>query len=316
MRYYVAQRLISIVFVLFGVSLIVFAVMHLTPGDPARIMLGPMATPKDLARLQEELGLTDPIYVQYFKWISRALRGDFGRSISLRRAVMDEVLLRFKGTLILALPAILFSFTLGIAIGVLSAVRQYSFLDRFSMGLAMFGISMPSFWFGLVLIIIFSLHFRIFPGTGMYSPGGGNDFGDLVHHLVLPALTLAVVPMAVIARVTRSNMLEVIRQDFIRTARAKGLGEGSVTMKHAFRNTLVGIVTVLGLEVGFLLAGTVYVETVFSWPGVGSMLVNAILTRDFPLVQGGVMLIATSYVFINLATDLLYVYLDPRVHLT
>jgi peptide/nickel transport system permease protein len=149
----------------------------------------------------------------------------------------------------------------------------------------------------------------------MYSPGGGNDLGDLLRHLVLPAITLAVVPMAVIARVTRSNLLEVIRQDFIRTARAKGLAEGAVTMRHAFRNTLVGLVTVLGLQIGFLLAGTVYVETVFSWPGVGSMLVNAILTRDFPLVQGGVMLIATSYVFINLATDLLYVYLDPRVQL-
>jgi peptide/nickel transport system permease protein len=180
---------------------------------------------------------------------------------------------------------------------------------------AMFGISMPSFWFGLVLIMLFSLHLRLFPGTGMYSPGGDNQLGDLLHHLVLPAVTLALVPMAVIARITRAQMLEVIRQDFIRTARAKGVSEWRVTMRHAFRNTVVGLTTVLGLQVGFLLAGTVYVETVFSWPGVGSMLVNAILTRDFPLVQGGVMLIATCYVCINLVTDLLYVYLDPRVRL-
>ncbi|MGQ0568156.1 MAG: ABC transporter permease [Armatimonadota bacterium] len=314
MRRYVAQRLISVAFVLLGVSFIVFLVLHLSPGDPAQILLGPLATPGELTVLREQLGLDRPILVQYGRWLSQVVRGDFGRSIVLHRAVLPEVWGRFKATVVLAAGGLVLAFPLGILAGVLSAVRRGSALDRISQVIAMIGISMPAFWVGLLLIIGFSLRLRWLPGTGMYSPAGDGGLGDLLIHLILPAVTLSLVPLAVVSRLTRSNMLDAIAQDYVRTARAKGAPERRVIARHAFRNTLVPMVTVLGLEVGFLLAGAVYVETVFSWPGIGFMMVNAILTRDFPLVQGGVLLIATTYVTINLATDLLYSYVDPRIH--
>lgn len=313
MRRYVAQRLVSVAFVLLGVSFIVFLILHLTPGDPAQILLGPLATSSELAALRERLGLDKPILVQYGRWLSHVAKGDFGRSIVLRRPVLTEAWSRFKATVILAVGGMLVAFPLGVASGVISATRRGSLIDRLSAILSMVSISMPAFWVGLLLIMGFSLKLGWLPGTGMFSSAGDGGVGDLLIHLILPAVTLALVPLAVIARLTRSNMLEVIGQDFIRTARAKGAPERWVIARHAFRNTLVPLVTVLGLEVGFLLAGAVYVETVFSWPGIGSMMVNAILTRDFPLVQGGVLLIATTYVLINMATDLLYVYVDPRV---
>ncbi|MGQ0549533.1 MAG: ABC transporter permease [Armatimonadota bacterium] len=313
MRRYVAQRLVSVAFVLLGVSFIVFLVLHLTPGDPAQILLGPLATPGELATLREQLGLDKPVLVQYGRWLSHVATGDFGRSIVLRRPVLPEAWSRFKATVILAAGGMLVAFPLGVASGVLSATRRGSPLDRLSAVLSMVSISMPAFWVGLLLIMGFSLKLGWLPGAGMFSAAGDGGVGDLLIHLILPAITLALVPLAVITRLTRSNMLEVIGQDFIRTARAKGAPERWVIARHAFRNTLVPLVTILGLEAGFLLAGAVYVETVFSWPGIGFMMVNAILTRDFPLVQGGVLLIATTYVLINMATDLLYVYVDPRV---
>jgi peptide/nickel transport system permease protein len=313
MRRYVAQRLVSVAFVLLGVSFIVFLILHLTPGDPAQILLGPLATSSELAALRERLGLDKPILVQYGRWLSHVAKGDFGRSIVLRRPVLTEAWSRFKATVILAVGGMFVAFPLGVASGVISATRRGSLIDRLSAILSMVSISMPAFWVGLLLIMGFSLKLGWLPGTGMFSSAGEGGVGDLLVHLILPAVTLSLVPLAVIARLTRSNMLEVIGQDFIRTARAKGTPERWVIARHAFRNTLVPLVTVLGLEVGFLLAGAVYVETVFSWPGIGSMMVNAILTRDFPLVQGGVLLIATTYVLINMVTDLLYVYVDPRV---
>jgi peptide/nickel transport system permease protein len=302
--------------VLFGVSVVVFLIIHLTPGDPARIMLGAAARPDDIALLRHELGLDQPVYVQYARWITRALQGDLGRSISLKRPVLGEVALRFKNTILLSSAAMVVSFTLGIAIGVMSAVRRGSLLDRLAILLATFGLSLPSFWFGLMLIILFSVRLRLLPGTGMASPIGGGGVGDVARHMVLPTLALSVIPLAVIARYTRSAMLDVISQDYVTTARAKGLTEHVVVVRHVLRNTLVLIVTMLGLQVGFLLAGAVYVENVFSWPGVGQLLVDAILKRDFPLVQGGVLLVATSYVAINLLTDLVYAYLDPRIRLS
>ncbi len=222
--------------------------------------------------------------------------------------MLPEVLGRFKATVILAAGGMLLAFPLGIFAGVLSAVRQRSFLDRVTQVAAMVGISMPAFWVGLLLIIGFSVRLRWLPGTGMFSPAGEGGLADLVIHLILPAVTLATVPLAVVSRLTRTNMLAAAGEDYIRTARAKGASESRVIARHALRNALVPLVTILGLEMGFLLAGAVYVETVFSWPGIGFMLVNAILTRDFPLVQGGVLVVATTYVTINLATDLLYSY--------
>jgi peptide/nickel transport system permease protein len=313
MRRYLAQRLASALFVLVGVSFVVFLALHLAPGDPAQILLGPMATPAELTNLRGQLGLDKPMLVQYGRWAARAAHGDLGRSIMLRRAVLPELWRRFQATLVLASGALLIAFPLGVLLGVLSAARPGSHVDRLSQVVAMIGISMPAFWVGLLLIIGFSVWLGWLPGTGMYSPIGDGGARDLLTHLVLPALTLSLVPLAVVSRLTRSNMLDVIAQDYVRTARAKGASEARVIGWHAFRNTLMALVTVLGLEVGYLLAGAVYVETVFSWPGIGFMMVNAILTRDFPLVQGGVLLIAATYVMINLATDLLYTWVDPRV---
>lgn len=313
MKRYLAQRLISAAFVLVGVSIMVFLVLHLTPGDPAQILLGPLATPGELTTLRNQLGLDRPMPVQYAKWFSRVVQGDFGRSIVLRRPVLPEIWRRFKATLILTVGGVLVAFPLGTLLGVYAALRRGRWPDRLVTVAAMAGISMPAFWVGLVLIIVFSVRLSWLPGTGMFSPTGTGDIGDLLVHLILPAITLALFPLSVVTRLTRSNMLDVIGQDYIRTARAKGLPPRAVVGRHAFRNTMVAMVTIFGLEVGFLLAGAVYVETVFSWPGIGFMMVNAILTRDFPLVQGGVMLIATTYVMINLGTDLLYASVDPRI---
>jgi peptide/nickel transport system permease protein len=310
---YLIQRLLLVVLVLLGVSVLVFAVTRLTPGDPARVLLGPRATEEQVATLRTQYGLDQPIYVQYLSWLSRVVRGDLGESIQLHRPVLAEVAERFRGTLILALAAMVVAFSVGIAFGVVAALRANTALDRLLMSVALLGISLPPFWVGLILIILFSLVLRWLPATGMLSPTGGGDVLDVLVHLVLPTLSLAVVPLAVIARLTRANVLEVLNQLYVRTARAKGLPPRVVVLRHIMRNTLVGTITILGLEAGWLLAGTVYIETVFAWPGLGAMLVNAILQRDYPLVQGGVLLVAGVYVLINLGTDMLYLYLDPRL---
>jgi peptide/nickel transport system permease protein len=316
MAQYLVRRLLAMIFTLLGVSIVVFGMLHVTPGDPAQIMLGPAARAEDVLKLRHELGLDRPVYIQYFLWLGDLLQGNLGNSIVLRRPVLTEVLQRFDHTALLAGAAVFVSFTFGIALGVLSATRRGSVLDRLTIVMATWGLSLPSFWFALVLVIVFSLKLDWLPGTGMTSAVHGGGIPDVARHLCLPAIALAVIPLAVIARYTRSAMLEVTHQDYVRTAKAKGLAQKVVVLHHAFRNTLVIIVTMLGLQVGFLLAGAVYIENVFSWPGLGQMLVNAILTRDFPLVQGGVLFVATTYVLINLTTDLAYVYLDPRVRLT
>ena len=313
MQRYLLQRLVLVVLVLLGVSVLIFVVTRLTPGDPARVMLGPRATEQQLEQLRVAYGLDQPVYVQYVSWLSHIAHGDLGESIQLHRPVANEVAERFRATLILAIAAGVVAFGLGITFGVVAAVRANSVLDHALMSVALLGISLPPFWIGLIFIITFSLLLRWLPATGMLSPTGGGGLDDVLPHLVLPTISLAVVPLAVIARLTRANMLEVLNQLYVRTARAQGLPPLAVVVRHAFRNALVGTVTLLGLEAGWLLAGTVYIETVFAWPGLGSMLVNAILQRDYPLVQGGVLLVATTYVLINLATDALYVYLDPRL---
>jgi peptide/nickel transport system permease protein len=310
---YLIQRLLLVVLVLLGVSVLVFAVTRLTPGDPARVLLGPRATEEQVATLRTAYGLDQPIYAQYLSWLSHVVRGDLGESIQLHRPVLAEVAERFRGTLILALAAMVVAFSVGIAFGLVAALRANTALDRLLMSVALLGISLPPFWVGLILIILFSLVLRWLPATGMLSPTGGGDVLDVLVHLVLPTLSLAVVPLAVIARLTRANVLEVLNQLYVRTARAKGLPPRVVVLRHIMRNTLVGTITLLGLEAGWLLAGTVYIETVFAWPGLGAMLVNAILQRDYPLVQGGVLLVAGVYVLINLGTDMLYLYLDPRL---
>ena len=309
---YALRRLLLAVPVLFGVSVLVFAVLHLAPGDPAAIMLGAQATKEDVQRLHRDLGLDRPLVVQYVTWIGQVARGDLGRSIPLGRAVLPEVLLRFKATLILTAGALTIAVVLGLVAGIVSAVKQYSWLDRLSMGVAVTGVSLPVFWTGIMLIIVFALQLRWFPSSGMSSPYG-SGVADVVWHLVLPAVTLGTASAAALARLTRSSVLEIIRQDYVRSARAKGLAERAVIARHVLKNAINPIITVLGVQIGFLLGGAILTETVFSWPGLGSMMVRAIQARDYPLVQGGVLLIATTFVMVNLAVDLLYAIFDPRI---
>ena len=286
--------------------------MHLAPGDPAAIMLGAQATSEDIQRLHRELGLDRPLAVQYVRWLGRVVQGDLGRSIPLGREVLPEVLTRFRATLILTGGALLVALVIGVPAGIVSATRQYSWLDRLSMGIAVTGVSLPVFWTGIMLIIVFSLMLRWLPSAGMYSPYGG-DLVDLLWHLVLPAVTLGTASAAALARMTRSSVLEIVRQDFVRSARAKGLAEHAVVGRHVLKNAVNPVVTVLGIQVGTLLGGAILTETVFSWPGLGSMMVRAIQARDYPLVQGGVLLIATTFVGVNLLVDLLYAVFDPRI---
>lgn len=310
---YILKRLLAAVPVLFGLTVIVFLIMKLIPGDPATAILGSYATPENVARINSELGLDKPMLQQYLIWIGNVAHGDLGRSYSLNKPVVDEVLPRFASTLILAGTALVLSSILGLAAGIVSAVRQFGWADRIVTFVVLIGISTPSFFLGLLFILFFAVRVRLFPASGMYAIYGGGGFIDLLHHLVLPAITLAVVATGVIARLTRTSMLEVLRQDYIRTARAKGLPERKVIFKHAFKAALVSIIPVIGIQAGFVLGGAVYIETVFQWPGIGSMLVTAISTRDLLLVQGGVLVVAASYVLFNLAADVAQTLLDPRL---
>jgi peptide/nickel transport system permease protein len=310
---FLARRLLHLGPVLLGVSVIVFLVLHLAPGDPAEIMLGANANREDLDRLRTQLGLDQPLHVQYVTWIAHVARGDLGRSLWMKRPVLGEVLERFKATLLLTGTALFLSTVGGIALGIASARRANSLLDRLSAVASLFGASMPTFWLGIVLMVIFSLWLGWLPASGMYAPYGGGGPRDLLAHLVLPAITLAAASITIIARLTRAAMLEMLGQDYVRTARAKGLGERPVVWRHALKNALIPIVTVVGVQAGYLLGGAVLTETVFAWPGVGTLVVQGILARDIPLVQGGVLVVALSFVLVNLAVDTLYAWLDPRI---
>ena len=294
-------------------SVIVFAVIHLTPGDPAILMLGPSATPADVLELRTKLGLEEAVHVQYGKWLWNALQGDLGESIWLRTPVLGEVFDRFVNTVILAAAAFFFSTVAGVSLGILAGIRQNSWMDRSSMLVSLIGVSMPGFWLGLMLILLFSVQWDLLPSTGMRSPAGDGGVLDVLQHLLLPALTLAAFNIAIVARLTRSSMLEVIRQDFVRTARAKGLTEWVVVNRHALKNALIPVVTVLGVQLGALLSSSVLIEFLFAWPGVGSFMIDAIGRRDFPLVQAITLVTATAFVLINLIVDLSYAYLDPRI---
>lgn len=310
---YLIKRLLAVVPILFGLSIIVFLMMALIPGDPATAILGSYATPENVERLNRQLGLDQSLVEQYLTWLGNLLQGDMGRSYALNRPVADEVFERFGATLILAGAALVLCSVFGLLAGVASAVHQFGWTDRVLTFLVLIGISTPSFWLGLLLIMLFAVHLGWLPASGMYAVYGGGGLLDLLAHLVLPAVTLAVVATAVIARLTRTAMLEVLRQDYIRTARAKGLDERRVIYRHAFKAALVAVIPVLGIQTGFVLGGAVYIETVFQWPGIGRMLVNAIATRDLLLVQGGVLVVAASYVLFNLAADLIQTLIDPRL---
>jgi len=310
---YILKRLVSAVPVLFGITVIVFVIMALIPGDPATAILGSYATPENVERLNRHLGLDRPLWQQYLVWIGNLLQGDFGRSFALNRPVLDEILDRFSATLVLAGTAFVLCALIGIVAGVVSAARQYGLADRAITAAVILGISVPSFFLGMMMILVFAVRLRWFPVSGMYSMFGGGDLADLIRHLTMPAVALSLVATGVVARLTRANMLEVLRQDFIRTARAKGVHERRVIWGHALRAAMVAVIPVLGLQAGFVLSGAVYIEIVFQWPGIGRMLVDAILKRDILLVQGGVVFVAACYVGFNIVVDVVQAWLDPRI---
>ena len=310
---YIFKRLISAIPVLLGISVIVFLIMAMIPGDPATAILGSYATPENVEKLNRDLGLDKPLVQRYFIWLGNMLQGDFGRSFALNRDVLDEVFERFSATLVLAGTSFIFCAFFGILAGVISASRQYSIVDKAITSAVLVGISIPSFFLGMMLILIFAVQLRWFPVSDMWPIYGARDLSALLSHLAMPAFALAVVATGVIARLSRSAMLEVLRQDFIRTARAKGVPERSVVWRHALRAAMVSIIPVLGIQAGFVLSGAVYIEMVFQWPGIGRMLVDAILKRDILLVQGGVVFVAACYVLFNIVVDIAQSILDPRI---
>ncbi len=303
---YVGRRILAVVPVLFGVTLAVFSMLFLVPGDPVKIMLAEfVTTPDQIAQMRAQLHLDEPVLKQYGRFVGSALRGDLGVSIRSRRPVTAEITENIGSTGQLALASMLVAIGLGVPLGLLAALGRNSWLDVAAMVVALLGVAMPSFWLGFLLIFVFSLHLGWLPATGG---------GDLLH-LVMPAVALGMIAAAIIARLTRSSMLEVLGQDYVRTARAKGLGSGSVIVRHALRNALIPVVTVFGLQFGNLLAGAVIVETVFSRPGLGRLIVGGILAKDFPLVQGTVLFVAAAYVLINVMVDVAYAYVDPRIRI-
>lgn len=310
---YILKRLLSAIPVLLGITIIVFLIMALIPGDPATAILGSYATPENVEKLNRDLGLDKPLAQQYFIWLGNMLQGDFGTSFALNRPVIDEVLERFNATLVLAGTAFVLCSVIGIAAGVVSAANQFGAADKSITFAVLLGISIPSFFLGMMMILIFAVNLRWFPVSGMWPIFGDRDIWALLRHLTMPAIALAVVATGVVARLSRSAMLEVLRQDFIRTARAKGVRESSVIWRHALRAAMVSIIPVLGIQAGFVLSGAVYIEIVFQWPGVGRMLVDAILRRDILLVQGGVVFVAACYVTFNIAVDVAQSLLDPRI---
>src|SRR5919197_242308 len=301
---YLIKRLLAAIPVLLGVSVVVFAMLHLVPGDPVKMMLGEVeASPEQIARLRAQLYLDEPLPTQFGRFLWNALHGDLGSSIRSRRPVLTEILDNLPSTAVLALAGMGVVIVMGGTLGVIAAVRQHSWFDTCSLLTALLGVSMPSFWLGLLLIFALSLKLGWLPATG------GGDF----QHLIMPAVTLGMAAAAIIARLSRSCMLEVLRQEYIITARAKGLREPWVILRHGLKNALIPVVTIMGLQLGQLLGGTVIIETVFARPGVGRLIVNGILEKDFPLVQGVVLVGATAYVLINLLVDVTYAFLDPRI---
>jgi peptide/nickel transport system permease protein len=310
---YIAKRLLLLVPVLFGVSLVVFAVMSLVPGDPALAILGPYATPERLAELRMELGFDRPWPQRFVHWLGHLLQGDLGRSVSLERPVLDAVLERLGPTLLLAGAALVLGTLLGLIAALLAALRHNQLTDRLVTLGVLLGISIPSFWLGLLLILVFAVWLGWLPASGMATVWrDGQSPGDLLRHLILPTLSLSLVAAGVIGRVGRSAAIEVLGAEHIRLCRARGISERRILLIHGLKGVLARIVPVIGLQAGFLIGGAVYVETIFQWPGLGRMLVDAIAARDLLLVQGGVLILASAYVLVNLAADVAQHALDRR----
>ena len=304
MHKFVIKRLLMLIPVLLGVMFVVFVLGHFTPGDPARIMLGEAASPEAVAQLRYELGLEDPFLVQYFRFIFNAIQGDFGTSYRPpHRPVFTEVFAAFPNTLQLAAMGVVLAIIIGIPLGIISAIKQYTPFDFGATFFGLLGVSIPNFWLGMMMIMFFSVSLQVLPATGFTYP----------LQWIMPTIAIGTGSAAIIMRMTRSSMLECIRQDYIRTARAKGQKESVVIFKHALRNALIPVATVAGLQFGFLLGGAILTETIFAIPGLGRLLVSSIFNRDFAVVRGGVVLIAVSFTVVNLAVDMLYAFIDPRI---
>ena len=300
---YIIRRVLFLIPVLLGVAFCVFTLLYLTPGDPARMVLGDMATDEAIKEFRDKEGLNDPYLVQFGNYVWKAINGDIGRSYSSRRPVMKELLTAFPYTLKLSAFAMIIAILIGIPCGIISAIKQYSWFDTITMIFAMVGLSMPVFWLGLLLILLFSVHLRWLPSSGFST----------FKAMILPSVALAAQSISMVTRMTRSSMLEVIRADYIRTARAKGQKESIVIWVHALRNALIPVVTLCGLQFGSLLSGAILTETVFAVPGVGQLMIRAIMARDYPMVQGGVLFVAIAFSIVNLLVDVLYAYIDPRI---
>ena len=328
---YIIRRILIMIPTLLGVSIIVFLMLHLTPGDPAELLMGERASEEALQEIREHLGLNKPVYVQYGMFLKQLMQGDLGETIWTRQKVWIEVKQRFPATIELSIVALLISCVLGMIFGIVSATKQYSIFDYLSMLGALIGVSMPIFWLGLVFMLIFSLNLGWLPMSGRLSVGieletitnfyvldailTGNwaAFRDALWHIIMPAFTLSTIPTAIIARMTRSSMLEVLRQDYIKTAKAKGLSQFKVVFKHALRNALIPVVTTIGLQFGVLLCGAILTETIFAWPGVGKWIYDAVMQRDYMVIRGGTLFLASIFIVINLCVDVLYAIINPRI---
>ncbi|UWU24843.1 ABC transporter permease (plasmid) [Rhizobium sp. CB3060] len=308
---YILQRLFGMIVVMFLVVTIVFVIVRVTPGDPAAVMLGPDATAQDIASLRTRLGLDQPLALQYLYYFGQLLRGDLGQSIFLNEPVASALVERAEPTFFLTVFSLVIASIIALPIGIYSAYRRGSLFDQAATALAMLAASIPSFWLGLILIQSFAVRHGIFPVSGYGGPG--SSFVDRMYHLALPSIVLGVVSSALILRFTRASMLDVLGDDYIRTARAKGLIERKVILKHALKNALIPILTVIGLTAAVLISGAVVTETIFSLPGIGNLVVSAVLRRDYPVIQGALLVIAGLYVLINFAIDMLYLLVDPRV---
>ncbi|SDK05144.1 ABC transporter permease [Sediminibacillus albus] len=328
---YILRRLVMLIPVLLGVSILTFSLIHLIPGDPAKSMLGEKSTESQLEQLREELGLNDPYIVQYGRFAGSILQGDLGESVKSKEDISIEIMNRLPATMELTVFAMVLAISIGILAGVIAAVKQYSWFDNLSMTGALFGVSLPIFWLGLMMIWFFSVQLNILPASGRISnnielnsitnfylldsiiTGNWAAFKDVLSHLIMPGVALGTIPMAIIARMTRSSMLEVMKQDYIRTANAKGLARHLIVFQHALKNAFLPVLTVIGLQFGLLLGGAVLTETIFSWPGIGRYVYLAVMGRDYPVVQSTILIIAVIFVIVNLITDILYKYFDPRI---
>jgi len=308
---FIVHRFFGFISIMFIVSIVIFSITRMIPGDPAAVLLGPQATLADIEAMRERLGLNQPYLVQYASFLTGLLHGDLGTSIYYHQSVMSLILERLPNTIILGTTALAIAIIVAIPMGVLSATKQYSLWDYGGMMVALIGVSMPVFWLGLMLVLLFSVNLGWLPATGMGSMKEG--LWDFISHLILPSIALSTIPMATLARITRSSTLEVIRSDYVRTARAKGLSETVVIWKHAFRNALIPLLTVLGLQISNMLSGAVLTETIFSWPGMGRLIVDAIEKRDFVMVQGNVLFVVTIFVTVNLIIDILYAVANPKI---